>query len=140
MRGTETNEDEILRNALSKLPEDIRTQIAKQALARHPEGGTYYASSQAVTEIENFKAGCRVGFVEGAVWLLELLQSSSESVYEYGYTSKWGFVKCDSLEEATKRAEALHSSIEQGRESGDLDYHGFVVRRTKEMPGKWEKI
>lgn len=61
--------------------------------------------------------------------------------WEYGFTSKWGVRSCGSdVVRADQDAYALRRSIETGRESGDLEFHGKVVRRVKRGEGPWVEL
>ncbi|MDH5133631.1 MULTISPECIES: hypothetical protein [unclassified Microbacterium] len=65
---------------------------------------------------------------------------AEEPELEYGVTSKWGIQETPTLHGANQYASHLRRSIESGRESGDLDYHGRVMRRTKAKAGPWMPV
>lgn len=61
--------------------------------------------------------------------------------WEYGYTSKWGVHARPTIADAQQAAQTLRGSIAEGRESGDLDYHGLIVRRRPAASaGEWEPV
>ena len=66
---------------------------------------------------------------------------AEEPEWEYGFTSKWGTIAARSEPDAERRAQDQILSIEQGRESGDLEYHGRVMKRSPESkPGPWVPV
>lgn len=71
--------------------------------------------------------------------VIELPEDDSE--WEYSVTSKWGPLTCARLSTAKGHAQQLRESIAQGRESGDLKYHGRILRRRPaSQPGSWEPV
>lgn len=67
--------------------------------------------------------------------------AAPEPEWEYGYTSKWGICRRgNNVVAAEQDASTLRRSIEMGRESGDLEHHGKVMRRARLAPGPWEPL
>lgn len=66
---------------------------------------------------------------------------AEEPEWEYGYTSKWGTITASSQADAESRAADHARGIAQHRESGDLKYHGKVVKRiAAPKPGEWVPV
>lgn len=63
-----------------------------------------------------------------------------EVEWEYGVTTKWGIHEHPHLEGAERYAAAVRDEIENGRASGDLEYHGRVMKRTKAKVGEWAPV
>ena len=63
---------------------------------------------------------------------------AEEPEWEYGYTSKWGTITASCQADAESRAADHARGIADRRESGDLTYHGKVVKRiAAPKPGEW---
>lgn len=60
-----------------------------------------------------------------------------EPEWEYGVMTKIGPLASASQEYAEDYARLIREEIVQGKSSGDLRYHGKVVRRSKEAAGPW---
>ena len=71
---------------------------------------------------------------------LAAVPAGGEAEWEYGFTSKWGVLKRRSEAGAVMDADLLRGSIRVSRESGDLEYHGKVVRRLVTRTGPWLPI
>lgn len=64
--------------------------------------------------------------------------AAPEPEWEFGYTSKWGICRRGTnVVAAEQDANTLRRSIEEGRESGDLEHHGKLMRRARFAPGPW---
>lgn len=64
-----------------------------------------------------------------------------EPEWEYGYTSKWGTITASSQADAESRAADHARGIADRRESGDLTYHGKVVKRIAgSKAGPWVPV
>ena len=66
-----------------------------------------------------------------------VVHPNREVEWEYGVTTKWGVHEHPYLEGAERYAAAVRDEIERGRASGDLEYHGRVMKRTKAKAGEW---
>lgn len=65
---------------------------------------------------------------------------AEEPEWEYGVTTKWGMHAHPHLEGAERYAADVRAEIEQGRASGDLTFHGRVMKRTKAKAGPWVPV
>lgn len=65
---------------------------------------------------------------------------AEEPEWEYGVTTKWGMHAHPYLEGAERYAADVRAEIERGRASGDLTFHGRVMKRTKAKAGPWVPV
>lgn len=70
-------------------------------------------------------------------WMASVLPEEMLMVWEYGVTTKWGIHEHPHCAGAERYAADVRAEIEQGRASGDLAYHGLVMKRTKASAGPW---
>lgn len=67
--------------------------------------------------------------------------AAEEPEWEYGYTSKWGTIAASSQADAESRAADHTRGIAEARESGDLTYHGKLMKRiAASKPGEWVPV
>lgn len=100
------------------------------------EGDAHSLDEYSSKSIDRMRAALRAANGTGA----NLLAEQGEVEWEYGVTTKWGIHEHPHLEGAERYAAAVRDEIENGRASGDLKYHGRVMKRTKAKVGRWVPV